>query len=143
MDQLTKELAEAINETQPGFKPGMRDYAIEVLREAVEEAPPEAERVCNGRRRKAGAVESVGVGDSVDCRWVLPDADICAGRSVYYGPWRTGGYNRISGRVDAGIGGKSLKRQGKLMESVSELIGRQTLRFLMLALSRCLTEYEG
>ena len=45
MDKLTKELAEAINETQPDFKPGMRDYAIELLREAVEEPPPEAERV--------------------------------------------------------------------------------------------------
>lgn len=45
VEKLTKELAQAINETQQDFKPGMRDYAIEVLREAVEEPPPEAERV--------------------------------------------------------------------------------------------------
>ena len=62
MDKLTKELAQAINETQPDFKPGMRDYAIEVLREAVEEAPPEAERVAQAAAGKPAPLNLLAFG---------------------------------------------------------------------------------
>ena len=62
VDKLTKELAEAINETQPDFKPGMRDYAIEGLREAVEEPPPEAERVAMAAAGKPAPLNPLALG---------------------------------------------------------------------------------
>jgi len=62
VEKLSKELAEAINEAQSDSKPGMRDFAIEVLRESVEEPPPEAERVAMAAAGKPAPLNPLAFG---------------------------------------------------------------------------------